>query len=126
MRHFGIMFVAVTMTIVLAAGDAAAEKFTRVGSARTFKGRVVNKVLETPVSMFIIRGDGTLAGQVTKGPMAGSITGKWKWKNGSFCRTIFLNGKRVDNKCQAILISRDKVMFVDKKGAGNGTLFSMK
>ena len=113
---------------LLFATGAGAETYKRVTKAGDFRKEAVGKTLKSWAATIKLSKNGTLAGKVQKGPMAGAkVSGTWKWKNGLYCSDVAINKKPYSKKCQIVLYAKGprKMLFLEKD-ASRGNAYDVK
>ncbi len=117
----------VVLALFLATG-AEAETYKRITKVSDFRKVVTGKTLKSWTGKFRLGRNGTLAGKIERGSMAGAkVTGKWKWKKGQYCTDIALNGKPYSKKCKFVLYAKGakKVLFMEKN-ASQGNVYEVR
>ena len=106
--RFGIAF-ACAATVA-----SAAEAFERVDEKALF----LELVKERDLKRFAINLQVTEEGQITGKAFGMNVTGAWEWKDGYFCRDLYVGGDELGANCQMVEIRRDKMRFTSDRGEG--------
>jgi hypothetical protein len=54
------------------------------------------------------------------------VTGKWRWQNGFFCRSLDWGGSDLGHDCQSVLADDRRVRFVADEGTGEHADFRLR
>lgn len=119
-----------TMLIAVAACDApthdAGGDFTRVTDAATFEaavvGRNLNNVNDAPSVFFRLNSDGSMNGDVGRGPLSGN----WAFRDGYWCRTWTAGLKETSlnsENCQLVELRVGEVALSRDRGEGNRGIY---
>lgn len=69
-----------------------------------------------------LNSDGSLRGRA----MGWDMTGNWTWENGLFCRKMDWSGYEIDQDCQLVEKSGDKLRFTSDAGQGRSAVFILQ
>ena len=105
-------FVASTLSI----SPGFADNFQRVTERDSFVQLTKNR----PLTRFGIKVQVTSDGGIVGKAFGQSVTGDWSWKDGYFCRDLYLSGKELDlDNCQTVEVRGDTLRFTSDRGTGD-------
>jgi hypothetical protein len=70
----------------------------------------------------VVSPDGSLSGQA----MGWDMTGNWTWENGLFCRKMDWSGYEIEQDCQLVEKSGNKLRFTSDAGEGRSAVFTLQ
>lgn len=104
-----------TAWVVLSA-TAQADTLQRVEQLDRFTSLVKDRSL----TRFGIRLNVGLDGKITGRAFGRKVTGDWTWRDGYFCRDLYLNGNELDvQNCQMVQVRGNTVRFTSDRGVGD-------
>lgn len=104
---------------------AMADEFTMVSEKDAFLDLIGDRVLRIGLYDLSLRvkPDGTIDGTA----MGWTITGKWAWEDGYFCRQMDWSGTEISYNCQLVEArGADAMRFTVDQGAGQSATFRLR
>ena len=92
----------------------AAEEFTVLSDRTTFLSVVKGKTL----TRMGIRLDVLPDGQISGAAFGQSVTGRWTWADGFFCRDLSWGSRDLGGNCQIVKVDGETIRFVSDRGQG--------
>ena len=112
-----------SVLLVVLSDSAFADSFQRVDQRDGFMSIIKHKDL----MRFGIRLKITDRGEIVGRAFGRKVTGDWSWRDGYFCRDLFVGGSELDaNNCQLVQVKGDTVRFTSDKGAGDSADLRLK
>lgn len=99
--------------------------FVRVTDAATFKASFVDRRIqgpEKPEVWFRLNSDGSIDGDIGKGPAVGT----WEFKDGYWCREFTSGVGKGTYDCQTIELAGNLGRFTRNRGNGDAGVFALK
>ena len=118
MRHM----LPVIAAFAFAVATPAVAEFTKVSSAEEFKNIVSGKTLTRSLVKVKVSPNGSISGRGA----TWDLSGKWRWKNGYFCRSLEWGGDDLSYNCQEVKASGQKIRFISDQGSGDSADFSLR
>ena len=57
-------------------------------------------------------------GKITGRAFGQKVTGDWNWRDGYFCRDLFVGGDELGANCQMVQVQGNTVRFTSDRGTG--------
>ncbi|MBL1406372.1 MAG: hypothetical protein COC00_010350 [Rhizobiales bacterium] len=92
------------------------DKFVQIQSKTKFIEEVVGRSMTHENGHFVVNKNGTWAGLFS----GQSLAGKWKWKNGFWCRTI--ENSNIKPDCQLWQSNGSELLLIRNKGKGKAMM----
>jgi hypothetical protein len=106
---------------MLATGAQAAPK--KIKTQDAFLNAVAGKTLVgNDGTKIVIKADGTYSGANPKFKFQGA----WTWSGKHWCRSLYVNGDKKEDDCQAMAIEDGKLFITRNKGKGAQQTWSIK
>lgn len=104
-------------------GGAAHADYKKIRKEADFRSLIVGKTVVGDSGFTIkVMGDGSYSGV---GPKKQKVVGKWAWSGRYWCRSLYIDGNKIEDDCQTWAVDGNKYMNVRNKGKGKklyGTL----
>ena len=113
MKHF-VLAAFVLATVFGLSGTATADTFERVEKKDGFLSIVKGRTL----TRLGIRLNVTENGKITGRAFGRKVTGDWKWREGYFCRDLFVGGDELGANCQMVQVHGNTLRFTSDRGTG--------
>ncbi len=65
-------------------------------------------------------------GRITGRALGLAVTGRWRWEDGHFCRTLRWGLRRWADDCQAVAARPGELRFVADRGAGDVAVMALR
>ena len=121
MRRHAAIPLTLAAAIALIAAPAAAE-YAKIRDADEFRAIVAGKTLTRP----LIRLEVTPGGAIRGVGARWEVTGKWSWRDGYFCRSLYWGGDDLGYNCQEVRVKGERIRFTSDKGRGQSAEFRLK
>lgn len=112
---------AIATALTVLASPVLAE-FSKVNDQSQFVALVDGKELKRPFVKLEVSPDGEISGYGA----AWSVTGKWTWNDGYFCRDLYWDGDALGYNCQEVQAAGDRIRFTSDKGSGDSAEFRLR
>ena len=101
---------------VLLATTVNADGFQRIEDEVKFLNAIEDRSLKRFGIRLQVSGDGQILGRA----FGQKVSGDWDWKDGFFCRDLYLGGRELDaDNCQMVEIRGNTVRFTSDMGQGD-------
>ena len=94
----------------------------RVETEAAFRAAFADRVLEGDGIVFTIHGDGRMTGQVD----GATLSGRWVWREGMFCRTATLDGTDLGTDCEVIEADGGRMRYIRDGGRGAASVVTVR
>lgn len=109
-------FSLVACASVMFVSTAMAEGFQRIEDEVKFLNAIEDRQLKRFGIRLQVSGDGQILGRA----FGQKVSGDWDWKDGFFCRDLYLGGRELDpDNCQLVEIKGNTVRFTSDMGQGD-------
>ena len=109
-------FSLVVCASVMFVSTAMAEGFQRIEDEVKFLNVIEDRQLKRFGIRLQVSGDGQILGRA----FGQKVSGDWDWKDGFFCRDLYLGGRELDpDNCQLVEIKGNTVRFTSDMGQGD-------
>ena len=109
-------FSLVACASVMFVTNAMAEGFQRIEDEVKFLNAIEDRQLKRFGIRLQVSGDGQILGRA----FGQKVSGDWDWKDGFFCRDLYLGGRELDpDNCQLVEIKGNTVRFTSDMGQGD-------
>ena len=109
-------FSLVVCASVMFVSTAMAEGFQRIEDEVKFLNAIEDRQLKRFGIRLQVSGDGQILGRA----FGQKVSGDWDWKDGFFCRDLYLGGRELDpDNCQLVEIKGNTVRFTSDMGQGD-------
>ena len=92
----------------------AADTFERIENKDGFVSMVKNRAL----TRLGIRLNVSENGKITGRAFGRQVTGDWAWRDGYFCRDLFVGGDELGANCQMVQVKGNTMRFTSDRGQG--------
>lgn len=111
-----IATVCLIMSSTLHSNSLSNERYVQIQSKTKFIEKVVGRSMTHENGHFVVNKNGTWAGLFS----GLSLAGKWKWKNGFWCRTV--DNSKIKPDCQLWQNNGSKLLLIRNKGRGKAMM----
>ena len=109
-------FSLVVCASVMFVTTAMAEGFQRIEDEVKFLNAIEDRQLKRFGIRLQVSGDGQILGRA----FGQKVSGDWDWKDGFFCRDLYLGGRELDpDNCQLVEIKGNTVRITSDMGQGD-------
>ena len=65
-------------------------------------------------------------GDITGRAFGRDVTGRWRWQDGYFCRSLSWGSTGFDDNCQAVARDGARLRFTSDRGSGQSAILSLR
>ena len=116
-----VLSLALLAAIVGFSTPALAE-FQKVESRVAFLAHVSGKTLIRPLIRIRVTPDGLISGTGVRW----DLSGKWQWKSGYLCRSLYWGGNDLGYNCQEVRVNGTTMRITSDRGAGQSADFRLR
>ena len=103
------------LAAILLSGQVEADGFRTVTDRESF----LNLIQGRELTRLGIRLDVLSSGEIDGRAFGRTVSGKWQWNSGYFCRDLFFGSQDLGPNCQLVLVNGNTVRFIADKGSGD-------
>ena len=105
MRVRDLTYAAALTLFGVVTAAAAETDFEKVNDQQQFVELINGKELTRPLIRLRVTPDGRIEGRGA----AWDVTGQWSWRDGYFCRDLYVGGDDLGPNCQMVQVSGDTI-----------------
>lgn len=123
MDHVSSRLLPLLVSLALS-GPVLADSPGRLSDRDAFVALVAGRELTLPMFAVSLKLDPS--GGIDGSALGWPVTGKWRWEDGLFCRSMDWSGTEIPKHCQMVeQVSEDRLRFTSDAGEGMSAVFRL-